>query len=87
MIRSRFPENVGKVVKLVNFIGKINDHDMPGIYWEIEAITELTGYITTEVSCRVKPGSRSMAISKCLMPIDGNEFSNEDERQKELTHG
>lgn len=32
IIRSRFPDNVGKVVKLVAYVGKIK-HDLdPGIY-------------------------------------------------------
>ncbi|WP_154905690.1 hypothetical protein [Klebsiella michiganensis] len=81
IIRSRFPENVGKVVKLVTCVGKIN-HDLePGIYWEVEALSELSGTLW-----RVKSGSNGLAQAKNLMPIDGDDFSNEDEHQKEREH-
>ncbi|MBX4661171.1 hypothetical protein [Klebsiella michiganensis] len=81
IIRSRFPENVGKVVKLVACVGEINHLLGRGIYWEIEAMSELAGTLW-----RVKSGSTSMAQAKSLMPIDGDDFSNEDEHQKEREH-
>ena len=79
IIRSRFPDNVGKVVKLVAYVGKINYDLDPGIYWEVEALSELSGTL-----CRVKSGLNGLALAKNLMPID--DFSNEDEHQKEREH-
>lgn len=81
IIRSRFPENVGKVVKLVACVGEINHLLGRGIYWELEAMSELAGTLW-----RVKSGSTGMAQAKSLMPIDGDDFSNEDERLKEREH-
>lgn len=76
IIRSPFPENVGKVVKLVTCVGKINYGLDPGIYWEVEALSELSGTLW-----RVKSGLNGLALAKNLMPID--DFSNEDEQQRE----
>ncbi len=81
IIRSRFPENVGKVVKLVTCVGKINYDLTPGIYWEVEALSELSGTLW-----RAKPGLNGLALAKNLMPIDGDDFSNEDQHQKEREH-
>lgn len=81
IIRSRFPENVGKVVKLVACVGEINHLLGRGIYWELEAMSELAGTLW-----RVKSGSTGMAQAKSLMPIDGDDFSNEDQHQKEREH-
>ncbi|HHS7705879.1 hypothetical protein [Klebsiella pneumoniae] len=81
IIRSRFPENVGKTVRLVRFIGEVHQSTGYGIYWEVIALAGLAG---TRKS--VKPGSAGMAQSKNLMPIDGDDFSNEDESQKEREH-
>ncbi|HCB0511197.1 TPA: hypothetical protein MYN43_003368 [Klebsiella pneumoniae] len=78
IIRSRFPENVGKTVRLVRFIGEVHQSTGYGIYWEVIALAGTRK--------RVKPGSAGMAQSKNLMPIDGDDFSNEDERQKEREH-
>ncbi|HHT5259874.1 hypothetical protein [Klebsiella michiganensis] len=81
IIRSRFPENVGKVVKLVACVGEINHPLVRGIYWELEAMSELAGTLW-----RVKSGSTGMAQAKSLMPIDGDDFSNEDQREKGREH-
>ncbi|MFU2170481.1 hypothetical protein [Klebsiella grimontii] len=81
IIRSRFPENVGKVVKLVACVGEINHPLGRGVYWELEDMSELAGTLW-----RVKSGSTGMAQAKSLMPIDGDDFSNEDQRQKEREH-
>ena len=81
IIRSRFPDNVGKVVKLVAYVGKIKYDLCPGIYWEVEALSELSGTLW-----RVKSGLNGLALAKNLMPIDGDDFSNEDQHQKEREH-
>ncbi|SXD48205.1 Uncharacterised protein [Klebsiella quasivariicola] len=78
IIRSHFPENVGKVVKLVACVGEMNSPFGCGVYWEIEAMSEIKGTLW-----RVKPGLNGLALAKNLMPIDGDDFSNEDQRQKE----
>lgn len=81
IIRSRFPENVGKTVRLVRFIGEVHQSTGYGIYWEVIALAGLAG-----TRKRVKPGSAGMAQSKNLMPNDGDDFSNEGARQKEWKH-
>ncbi|VUS34322.1 hypothetical protein [Klebsiella pasteurii] len=74
IIRSRHPENVGKVVKLAAYAGEINHPLGRGVYWRLEAMSELAG-----APCRIKSGSMGMALARNLMPIDGNDFSNEKE--------
>lgn len=81
IIRSHFPENVGKVVKLVACVGEINHLLGHGVYWEVEAVSELAGTLWP-----VKLGFHGLARAKNLMPLDGDDFSNEDERQKEQEH-
>lgn len=81
IIRSRFPENVGKVVKLGAFAGEINHPDGHGIYWWIEVMSELAGTLG-----RIKSGLNGLALARNLMPIDGDDFSNEDQYQKGLEH-
>lgn len=81
IIRSRFPENVGKTVRLVRFIGEAHHFTGYGIYWEVEALSELSGTLW-----RVKHGLNGLAQAKNLMPIVGDDFSNEDEHQKEREH-
>ncbi|ASC12963.1 hypothetical protein ACEQ9C_00010 [Klebsiella pneumoniae] len=85
IIRSPFPENVGRVVKLVACIGEKNHQSGRGVYWEVEATAELAAELAG-TPWRVKPGSACMVLAKNLMPIDGDDFSNEDERQKEREH-
>ncbi|HAT1562059.1 TPA: hypothetical protein I8X96_004017 [Raoultella ornithinolytica] len=81
IISSRFSENVGKTVRLVRFIGEVHHFTGCGIFWEVEAMAGLRG-----TRGRVKPGSIGMAQSKNLMPIDGDDFSDEDQHQKEREH-
>lgn len=80
IIRSRFPENIGKVVKTDKFIGISEPYYVD--CWEVTAISPLTGTL-----CLVKKGDSAVAPAKSLMPIDGDDFQHEDEQQKELTHG
>lgn len=80
IIKSRFPENVGKVVKTSRFIGVSEPYD--AICWEVIALTALTGTLFP-----IKEGDCAVAPAYGLMAIDGDEFQHEDEQNKELTHG
>jgi len=73
IIRSQFPENVGKTVSLIKFLGEGE--------WKLTALSNLTGTI-----CPVRAGDSCTGMSQNLMPIDGDDFSNEDEHQKEREH-
>ncbi|HFE8995024.1 TPA: hypothetical protein ACGATL_000259 [Raoultella ornithinolytica] len=73
IIRSPFDENVGKTVSLIKFMG--------GGEWELTALSDLKGALYP-----VRAGDSCVGLGQNLMPIDGDDFSNEDERQKELEH-
>lgn len=73
IIRSRFPENVGKTVILIKFMGEGE--------WELTALSDLKGTLYP-----VRAGDSCVGLSQNLMPIDGDDFSNEDERKKEREH-
>ena len=77
IIRSRFPENVGKTVRLIKLMGF--DEYLGGDEWEVTALSALTGTLYP-----VNPGDSCTGLSKNLMPID--DFSSEDENQKEREH-
>lgn len=77
IIRSRFPENVGKTVRLIKFTGF--DEHLGGDAWELTALSWLTGTLHP-----IKPGDLCTGRGKNLMPIDGDDFSNEDEHQKRM---
>ncbi|EPG3492488.1 hypothetical protein MDW84_002494 [Klebsiella pneumoniae] len=79
IIRSRFPENVGKTVRLIKLIGF--DESLGGYEWEVSALSELTGALYP-----AKVGDICVGLDKNLMPIDGDDFSNEDQLQKEREH-
>lgn len=80
VIRSRFPENIGKVVRTDRFIGISEPYFVDS--WEVTALSPLTGTLGP-----AKEGGSMVAPVFSLMPIDGDDFQHEDERQKELTHG
>ncbi|MBJ9257277.1 hypothetical protein I5495_08025 [Citrobacter amalonaticus] len=85
IIMSLIPDNIGKVVELVEFIGCIDKgpHRNRKDIWRIQpyssSLVGHNGIIKTDRIARC-PG-------EWLMPIDGEDFSHEDERQKELTNG
>lgn len=80
IIKSRFPENIGKTVKTEKFIGVSETYYVN--CWEITALSLLTGTLMP-----VEEGDSAIAPAASLMPIDGDDFQHEDERHKELTHG
>ena len=73
--------NVGKVVRLIRFLGerKSDFTEESGAAWEIYCESGISSGVGTYKLC----GS----FSRRLMPIDGDDFSHEDKQQKELTHG
>jgi len=79
IIASRFPENIGKVVRCGRFIGF--DEMYEYVAWEVIALSDLTGTI-----CPIREGDSCIAPVKSLMPIDGDDFSDELLREKELSH-
>lgn len=80
IIKAKFPENIGKAVKTEKFIGVSAPYYVN--CWEITALSLLTGTLMP-----VKEGDSAIAPAASLMPIDGDDFQHEYERQKELTHG
>lgn len=80
IIKSRFPENVGKVVRTSKFIGISEPYDSN--CWEIIATSRLTGKLYP-----IGDGDSAIAPAKSLMPIDGGDFSHESEQRRELNHG
>lgn len=88
IIQSRIPENIGVTVRLLKNLGVVSGviENKEFEAWHVESTScvKLRGYLpgglvidTKEVNCP----------AKWLMPIDGEDFSHEDEHQKELTHG
>lgn len=71
IINSQFPENVGKAVRLIELIGF--NESLCGYDWEVAALSELTGTLYP-----VKAGDRCTGLDRNLMPIDSDDFSNED---------
>lgn len=74
-------ENAGRVVRLLRYLGVRKSDVTPevGQAWEVKSESGLTSPYGTYHVCGV--------FSRRLMPIDGDDFQREDERQKELTHG
>ncbi|WP_394551421.1 hypothetical protein C1N58_12510 [Pantoea sp. SGAir0180] len=74
-------KNVGKVVRLIRFLGERNSDftEESGPAWEIYCESGIYSDGGTYKLC----GS----FSRRLMPIDGCDFSHQDEQQKELTYG
>ncbi|EPN1651978.1 hypothetical protein [Cronobacter dublinensis] len=84
VIKSHTQENIGKVVQLACFLGNgmgpyLKRKDM----WLIRAVQSK---LKTQLFY-INPGEECACPAEYLMPIDGGDFSKEDERQKELTNG
>ncbi|MCK6836249.1 hypothetical protein L8S32_05170 [Enterobacter asburiae] len=88
IIKSRIPENIGLTVRLVKYLGIVSGildgreleawNVEPASGGEIKGI--FPGGLVAKWPCVNCPAN-------WLMPIDGEDFSHEDERQKELTNG
>lgn len=79
IIKSQFPENVGKTVRLIKLMGF--NESLRGYEWMLTALSELTGTIHA-----VKTGGSCTGLGQNLMPIDGDDFSSEDQHQKDRAH-
>lgn len=79
IIKSQFPENVGKTVRLIKPM-EFNE-SLRGYMWKLTALSGLAGTLYP-----VKAGGLCTGLDQNLMPIDGDDFSNEDQRQKEREH-
>ncbi|MCK7382424.1 hypothetical protein [Enterobacter cloacae] len=87
IIKSRIPENVGATVRLVEYLGVIKGAISEERFeaWEVESASggNLSGYL---------PGGLIVSWptvncpAKWLMPIDGDDFSNELASDKEMSH-
>ena len=84
VINSHSAENIGKIVKLLEFYG-----DGIGYYRTRSDMWFVTPTISTLKSqfTPVIPGERCSCPGAFLMPIDGDDITHEDEREKELVNG
>lgn len=80
VIKSRFPENIGKVVKTDKFIGISEPYFVD--CWQVTALSFMAGTLYP-----AREGDSAVAPAHALMPIDGDDFQHEDEQKKDLTHG
>lgn len=85
IIKSRLPDNVGKTVTLVRHIGVMQSHASKKEYdsWLVKSCgaSKLTGYLPDG---SVVSWYEVFTPSSWLMPIDGEEFQQEDSEQREL---
>lgn len=91
VIYSGIHDEIGRSVELIERMNDNDRFDFPGVGlcgWE-DATKEQVWLVSGNVSIHEdKPtGGYSMFPAKDLMPIDGEDFSHEDERQKELLDG
>ena len=78
VIQSTVPEQVGKAVTLLQFIS-------PGDF--IHNGKKYFSKASSGTWLCEKPDALVTHYPWQLMPIDGDDFSHEDERRRELTHG
>ncbi|MBD8181661.1 hypothetical protein IFU25_08090 [Pantoea agglomerans] len=84
VIRSHSAENIGKVVKLLDFYGEgSGPYKGRSDMW---FVTPISSKIKSQLF-PVSPGEKCSCPAAFLMPIEGDDFQHEDEQQKELTHG
>lgn len=88
IVNSLLKENIGRTVILKEYLGVIR-----GVVQNVERASWVVESATGEVLKGILPGKQIVNTMTCsvpsdwLMPIDGEDFSHEDERQKELTNG
>ena len=88
IVNSLLKENIWRTVILKEYLGVIRGfvQNVERSSWFVESATE-------EMLKGILPGKQIVNTMTCsvpsdwLMPIDGEDFSHEDERQKELTNG
>ncbi|ELY4033976.1 hypothetical protein SMY43_002100 [Cronobacter sakazakii] len=82
---------IGRTVELVNLVAAESWVRIPGqpLFFNEEAARWLISKpgLNTSLSNGATVQGYGLIFSTHLMPIDGEDFSKEDERQKELTNG
>lgn len=89
VLASENQNEVGKTVTLVRVVSSGEYHKFPdGCRYTMIEPGQQIWVVSGDVSIYTSKPSGSMSIfpAKSLMPIDGDDFSNEDERQKEREH-
>ncbi|EPH1720592.1 hypothetical protein P2116_004662 [Klebsiella quasipneumoniae] len=89
VLASENQNEVGKTVTLVRVVSSGEYHKFPdGIRYTMIGPGQQIWVVSGDVSIYTNKPSGGMSIfpSKSLMPIDGDDFSNEDQRQKEREH-
>lgn len=91
VISSGNENEVGKAVTLIRSVASGEFHQFPnGNSYAMKTSTGQSMWVVSgEVSIYTAKPSGGMSIfpARSLMPIDGDDFDHEDERQRELTHG
>ncbi|RRW77636.1 hypothetical protein EGJ48_03565 [Pantoea dispersa] len=86
IINSRLKENIGATVRLTRYMGIMRGHvmDVELESWQAESANgrPLQGYLPNGM---VVNWDVVNCPAKWLMPIDGDDFQHEGERQKELS--
>lgn len=84
VIRSHSAENIGKVVKLLEFYGEgLGPYKGRSDMW---FVTPISSKLKSQFF-PVSPGEKCSCPAAFLMPIEGDNFQHEEERKRELTHG
>ncbi|HEC2625672.1 TPA: hypothetical protein R2K43_000829 [Raoultella planticola] len=89
VIASGNQNEVGKTVTLVRVVSSGEYHKFPdGSSYTMMELGQQLWVVSGDVSVYTSKPSGGMSIfpSSHLMPIDGDDFSNEDEHQKEREH-
>ncbi|HGH7464345.1 TPA: hypothetical protein ACG71I_000726 [Klebsiella pneumoniae] len=90
VIASGNQNEVGKTVTLIRNVSNGEFHQFPnGSSYAMKTTTGQSMWVVSgDVSIYKRKPSGGMSIfpAKSLMPIDGDDFSNEDQRQKEREH-
>ncbi|QDX29531.1 hypothetical protein [Dickeya poaceiphila] len=78
-------ENIGRVVNLFEFLGAVDygPHKNRNDIWRVNS----TNSPLYGVKGIIQPGQNCKCPGAWLMPIDGDDFTHEDEREKELMNG
>ncbi len=83
--------NDGKAVDVIEFIPNGQTFEFEGQLYADKPPRGDAWLIVGDLICQLNGDAQRMHFAlipgECLLPIDGEDFSNEDERQKELTNG
>lgn len=83
--------NDGKAVEVIGFIPNGQQFEFEGQLYADKPPRGDAWLIVGDLTCQLNGDAQRMHFAlipgEYLMPIDGTDFSHEDERQKELSHG